>query len=112
MAVEMNDVVEVAGSAAFGERADLLGGEVRDRVGERASCGQRLITVGVDNAASYWPMDECLITGEVELELGQRRGCGWTAERDPCFRRGVATQVLAAPDRAPIERDLESRLLV
>ena len=112
MAVEMNDVVEVAGSAAFGERTDLLGREIRDRVGERAVRGQRLVAVGVDNPASYRPVDECLVAGEVELDLGQRRRRGWTAESDPCLRRGVAAQVLAAPEGALSERDLESRLLV
>lgn len=76
MAVEMNDVVKVAGSAAFGERADLLCREIRDRVGEGSSCGQRLITVRVDNGASYRPVDECLVTGEIELDLGQRRRRG------------------------------------
>jgi hypothetical protein len=74
VAVYVDDVVEVAWTTSLGQRACLLGRELCEGVAMDAARRERAVAVGVDDRAPDGWLEQYLVAGDVEFELGS---VGW-----------------------------------
>jgi hypothetical protein len=65
----------------------------------------------VDDAAHDRPLDEQLVAGQVELELGRHGLRIRAAVGDPCLGSRAAAQIATLNERALVDDHLHTRLL-
>jgi len=66
--MQMNDVVKVARTLAFGERSHLLGEDFVERIAEHVHAICRRVRIGVVNIPSHWFEHEQLVYRQVKLD--------------------------------------------
>src|SRR5262249_46387025 len=109
----MDDVVEVAGTAAFGEGSQLLAEQFRDGIGCYAANWQWLVAVVVPDRPQCRGLGQHFIGCYVELDLWRyaarlvRPPVG-----DPSLRGRTTATVLSTPECLGIEEHFDARLLM
>jgi hypothetical protein len=109
VAIHVHDVVEVARTAALGERTGLLCRELGQGVAEH-SLDRQLIAVGVDDPAHHRRLDEHLIARQIELELGRCRLGVRAAVGEPRLCGRIAAQIAPLHKAALVDLQLHAGL--
>ena len=108
--VHAHDVSQIPRPASLAQCPELLAKQFGQRIAQNAVARKRGVAVLMPDFPSYGTVDEHLVSGEIELDLGRDRLSAWAALGKSSLSGVVSAPVAPPPECSRVQRELNARL--